>query len=63
MNELNDGHYVELLDRLYVLTSNLETYILNHPLTENNPKIKWKIEKAINELAQAYQLVGKLNTQ
>jgi hypothetical protein len=36
----------------------IDAHILSHPLTENNPDIKKKINKAIHKLWDAYQLVG-----
>ena len=58
MNTINDGHYIELMDRLSIQISVLEEYCLNHPLAERNTNIKNHIETAMNELGKAYQLVG-----
>ena len=57
-NSINKGHYLELMDRLHVTMSMIDEHILTHPLTENNPDIKKKINKAIHKLWDAYQLVG-----
>ena len=57
-NSINKGHYLELMDRLYVVMNTIDAHILNHPLTDNNPDIKKKINKAIHKLWDAYQLVG-----
>ena len=57
-NLINKGHYLELMDRLHVTMSMIDEHILTHPLTENNPGIKKKINKAIHKLWDAYQLVG-----
>jgi hypothetical protein len=46
------------MDRLHVVMSTIDSHILNHPLTDNNPDIKKKINKAIHKLWDAYQLVG-----
>jgi hypothetical protein len=46
------------MDRLHVAMSMIDEHILTHPLTENNPDIKKKINKAIHKLWDAYQLVG-----
>lgn len=35
-NKINDGHYLELMDRLHIVMSNIDDHILNHPLTEAN---------------------------
>ena len=57
-NTINKGHYLELMDRLHVTMSMIDEHILTHPLTENNPDIKKKINKAIHKLWDAYQLIG-----
>ncbi len=57
-NEINKGHYLELMDRIHVVMCNLNDHILNHPLTENETDIQNKIEEAFSNLWDAYQLVG-----
>ena len=56
--EINDGHYLELMDRLHIVMSNLSDYCLEHPLVEQNEDIKLKIEDAVSSLWDAHQLVG-----
>jgi hypothetical protein len=56
--EINDGHYLELMDRLHIIMSNLDDHCVEHPLVEQNQDIKLKIEDAISSLWDAYQLVG-----
>jgi hypothetical protein len=38
--------------------SNLNDHILNHPLSENEPDIQNKLEEALSNLWDVYQLVG-----
>ena len=38
-SEVNEGHYLELLDRLYILTENLHNHCLQHPLAEYDEEI------------------------
>lgn len=57
-SEINEGHYLELLDRLYVLTENLHSHCLQHPLAEYDEDIHKAIETAIEATYDAYQLVG-----
>jgi hypothetical protein len=59
-NKINEGHYLELMDRIHVVTSLIDDHILSHPLTENKKNIKKKITKAIGKLYDAYQYVGDL---
>lgn len=56
--EINDGHYLELMDRLHVITETLDTHCLNHPLTETDSDIKFHIKYAIGQLMDAYQIIG-----
>lgn len=60
--EINDGHYLELMDRLHVVCSTIDNHILKHPLTEVNSNIKIKIENALELLYDVYQDVGNLDT-
>ena len=57
-SEINPGHYLELLDRLYVLTENLHAHCLQHPLAEYDEDIYKAIESAIEATYEAYQIVG-----
>lgn len=57
--EVNDGHYLELMDRLYIQICSLEEHICGHPLTNKIKKAKKLIDKAGMSLAEAYQIVGK----
>jgi len=58
--EINEGHYLELLDRTHVLISNLEQHLLQHPLAQKKKKIYKKLEAAGLLLADVYQDVGHL---
>jgi len=58
--EINDGHYLELLDRTHVLISNLELHLLQHPLALKKKKIYKKLEAAGLLLADVYQDIGHL---
>ena len=57
--EINEGHYLELMDRLYVQICMTEDHLLNHPLTDEIKKVKKLIDKAGMSLARAYQIVGQ----
>lgn len=57
-SEINEGHYLELLDRLHVLAENLHTHCLQHPLAEYDTDIYKAIETAIDATYEAYQIVG-----
>jgi hypothetical protein len=58
MKKINDGHYLELMDRLYIEICTVEDHLLCHPLTKKNKKVKKLIDKVGMCLAEAYQIVG-----
>jgi hypothetical protein len=58
-NKINDGHYLELMDRLYIQTCMIEDHLLNHPLTKKLKKVKKLVDISGMALAEAYQLVGE----
>jgi hypothetical protein len=57
-NEINSGHYLELMDRTHVIMDNINSHLLEHPLTDNENDLKEKFEIALDALWDAYQLVG-----
>ena len=59
-NLINDGHYLELMDRIHIVSCTIDDHILNHPLSENQPEIQQKIDKALELLIESYQMVGNL---
>jgi hypothetical protein len=58
--EINDGHYHEMMDRLYVQMDILDQYLLKHPVGEKHKEISKPIIKAIVALLNAYQIAGGL---
>ncbi len=58
-NEINKGHFLELMDRLHIVMMNIDYFVGNHPLTEKHPDIMEKVETAFTQLWDAYQLVGQ----
>ena len=57
-NEINDGHYLELMDRLHIVMSTIDDHILSHPLSNANKDIQQTIDEALSLLFNAYQMVG-----
>lgn len=57
-NKINDGHYLELMDRLHVQTCMIDDHLVNHPLTKKIKKVEKLIDDAVMSLAEAYQIVG-----
>jgi len=56
--EINEGHYVELLDRTWVTMENLNNNLLQHPLGEYDNELRTLYTDAIDCLWEAYQLIG-----
>ncbi len=57
-NSINQGHYLELMDRIHIVCCTIDDHILNHPLSENEPDIQNKLDSALELLLEAYQIVG-----
>lgn len=57
--QVNSGHFLELMDRLHVVICILEDHIKGHSVTEKEPEIGNLIEMAQEKLSEAYCLVGK----
>ena len=58
LTQINEGHYLELMDRLSVQSSMIETHLRKHPLSKKLKKVRRLINKAGDSLSDAYQLVG-----
>jgi hypothetical protein len=56
--EINDGHYHEMMDRLYVQMDILDQYLLKHPIGEKYKEVRKPIIRAIVALLNAYQITG-----
>ena len=55
---LSKSHYHEMADRLFVLTSVIDTHLLQHPVAELDQKINKNIKKAVELLCEAYMQAG-----
>lgn len=60
---LNEGHFLEMMDRLHVVMSTIDEHMLNHLVAESYEGIKEEIENAIHHLTEAYQLTGVANRE
>jgi hypothetical protein len=56
--EINDGHYLELMDRLHIVMSTLNDHCIEHPLCEADSNLKFQLEYAVGQLWDVYQMVG-----
>jgi hypothetical protein len=56
--KINDGHYLELMDRLHVIMCTINDHCLEHPLAQSDEDIRFHIDYALGQLSDAYQKVG-----
>ena len=45
LDPINHGHYIELIDRVHVMASNIEDHLINHRLTADVAELKDKYQK------------------
>ena len=57
--KLDKFHYHELTDRLHLILSSVDDFLLDHPVSHKEKKIRKQIEHASELLADAYQLTGR----
>lgn len=60
MNKINDGHYLEVMDRLHVLMSTMDEHLFKHLVVKQNKELREYLIKAIVHMIHAYQEAGKL---
>jgi hypothetical protein len=58
--KLNDGHYLEITDRLHVVSSIIDTHLLQHPVCKLEREVTEKVDAALTLLFEAYQIAGNL---
>ena len=60
--KLNDGHYLEVLDRLHCQMTDIENHLLDHPVSQKYGELREYIIKATVNLIKAYQIAGSLTS-
>lgn len=58
-NAVNQGHYDELLDRVWVQMDMVETYLLSHPAVDEDKELKKLTKKVFKKYWNLYQKVGE----
>lgn len=61
MGKVNEGHYLELMDRLHVIMCTVDDHCIKHPVAKKNKKLKTQLNYALEQLWDAYQMVGELD--
>ena len=59
--KLNPGHYLEMMDRLHIIMNTLDDHCIQHPLAKVDKKLSLHLNKALDELWEAYQITGQLD--
>jgi hypothetical protein len=62
-NEINQGHYLELLDRVWVTLTHLYIFIGAHPLLRTNEHLQTLYDEADDALNDLYQAIGQLDVK
>jgi hypothetical protein len=61
--ESNEGQYLELMDRIHIASINLDDHILNHPISIENPDVKYHLSVALDNLLIAYSNLGYISDE
>ena len=61
--ESNKEQYLELLDRIHILSCTLDDHILNHPISLQNSDVKYHLELALDNLLIAYSNIGYIEDE
>ena len=58
---LDPAHYHEAMDRAFIQMIQLETALGDHPVIQQQPKIKAQYELIVSQLGDLYQQLGALS--
>ncbi len=59
--ELDHFSYHELMDRSYLIMSQIEDFLIGHHVTEAHPELKEPLEKALFLIGDVYQAAGTVD--
>jgi hypothetical protein len=62
-DKLNSGHYLEMMDRLHIIMENINNHLIQHPVAKVDKRIDSLLNKALEELWDAYQITGNLENE
>lgn len=60
-NKINDGHYLEAMDRLHLVADMMDRYLMDHPIINQTKDLKQLVNYSIINLMEVYQRVGNLS--
>lgn len=58
--KLDVFHYHEMTDRLHLILSNIDDFILDHPVIHKHKSIRKQVEKAESILSGCYQQIAEI---
>jgi hypothetical protein len=59
-HKLDQFHYHEAVERAYIVGYMGELFLIGHPVCKKHKKIRKKVRKALQLLAEVYQEIGYL---
>jgi hypothetical protein len=62
-DKLNSGHYHEMMDRLHIIVENINDHLIQHPVAKVDKKVNAKLNTALENLWDAYQITGNLENE
>jgi hypothetical protein len=62
-DKLNSGHYHEMMDRLHIIMENINDHLIQHPVAKVDKRIDSLLNKALEELWDAYQITSNLENE
>lgn len=60
---LDEGYYIEAIDRAYIVQGFIETTLLEHSVIQKHLELKEKVEQAQELIIHVYQLIGGLTVR
>jgi hypothetical protein len=62
-NKINQGHFLEAMDRLHLITDMMDRHLMDHPVIHKNKDLEKLINFSIINLIECYQRVGNLSNE
>ena len=60
IKNLNEGYYIEAIDRAYIVANMMEDVLIEHPVFMKHKELRKKVKTAQKLVLDAYQEVGGL---
>ena len=61
--KLNQGHYIEAIDRAYIIADMIESVLVEHPVIEKHKELRKRVKKAQDLILETYQLIGGIDME